>query len=110
MPDTPNPGSERAISAGCTCPVIDNHYGRGVPYPDGPAFWKSEDCPLHGTDTVDVIADAMKPSEASSSHMDEVIAGAFKADTAPGVEPGPETLAGGTDGEHDLGADRPADS
>jgi len=41
------PGSDQAISKGCTCPVLDNGHGneelgrtRG--------FWMSEDCPLHG--------------------------------------------------------------
>ena len=24
-----NPGSDEAIAAGCTCPVIDNGHGRG---------------------------------------------------------------------------------
>lgn len=51
----PNPGSRDAIAQGCTCPVIDNHYGRGFPYPrkDGldpelhPSFWCNEECPLH---------------------------------------------------------------
>lgn len=26
---TPNPGSDEAIHAGCTCPVIDNGRGKG---------------------------------------------------------------------------------
>lgn len=44
---TPNPGSVDAIRLGCLCPVIDNHYGQGMPYPDGPRFWISENCPIH---------------------------------------------------------------
>ena len=48
----PNPGSDDAIAQGCTCPVIDNHHGEGMPkplYPDGTRyFWMSADCPLHG--------------------------------------------------------------
>lgn len=43
----PNPGSNDAIDAGCTCPVLDNGHGneelgriRG--------FWMRADCPLHG--------------------------------------------------------------
>lgn len=39
---TPNPGSTEAREAGCRCPVIDNHYGRG----DGP-WWINEHCPIH---------------------------------------------------------------
>lgn len=45
--EKPNPGSENAIKQGCLCPVIDNHYGRGVPTDQGPEFWYSENCPLH---------------------------------------------------------------
>jgi hypothetical protein len=40
----PNPGSDAAIVAGCTCPVIDNAYGRG----DGCGnFWYTDGCPVH---------------------------------------------------------------
>ena len=58
-----NPGSEAALALGCTCPVIDNHYGEGMPY-DGPpdaetykagrAYWISSDCPLHAKTNDDV--------------------------------------------------------
>lgn len=41
------PGSDAATALSCTCPVIDNHYGRGVPSADGPQFWYSGDCPVH---------------------------------------------------------------
>lgn len=52
----PNPGSDEALDLGCTCAVLDNYHGRGVPWPrdDGldpdehPSFWVSSDCPLHG--------------------------------------------------------------
>jgi hypothetical protein len=47
-PKQPNPGSKEAQDKGCTCAVIDNHYGNGVPGPDGPMFWMNGDCPLHG--------------------------------------------------------------
>jgi hypothetical protein len=43
----PTPGSHEARLLGCTCPVIDNHHGRGMPYSDGPRFWISGDCRLH---------------------------------------------------------------
>jgi hypothetical protein len=49
----PNPGSDEAIERGCTCPVIDNHYGEGMPYRDGPRFWISGNCPLHHVGTPD---------------------------------------------------------
>jgi len=29
MSDIPHPGSDKAIDAGCTCPVLDNGHGRG---------------------------------------------------------------------------------
>lgn len=42
----PNPGSDKAVKQGCTCPILDNGYGddelgktRG--------FWIRRDCPLH---------------------------------------------------------------
>lgn len=41
------PGSKAAIETGCTCAVIDNHYGAGVPSDDGPQFWITQGCPLH---------------------------------------------------------------
>jgi len=29
MTDKPKPGSAEAVDLGCTCPIIDNHYGKG---------------------------------------------------------------------------------
>lgn len=45
---TPNPGSQAAIDKGCTCPVIDNHYGRGFTLNGETVFWINENCPIHG--------------------------------------------------------------
>lgn len=47
--DKPRPGSEEAQKAGCTCPIIDNSYGKGY-FGDGEkhGWWVSSDCPLHG--------------------------------------------------------------
>ena len=45
--DPPSPGSAEAVKAGCTCPVLDNHHGTGMPYPDGPRFWITAGCPVH---------------------------------------------------------------
>ena len=42
-----NPGSPEAIILGCTCAVMDNHHGAGVPYPSGPRWWVTGGCPLH---------------------------------------------------------------
>jgi hypothetical protein len=61
MTDTPNPGSEAAVAIGCVCPRMDNHWGRGFPWPrtDGkdpeefPSFYVNASCPLHGGYTVD---------------------------------------------------------
>ena len=44
----PNPGSDEAITLGCTCPVIDNRRGLGVMRD---TFWIDGDCPLHATGT-----------------------------------------------------------
>lgn len=47
----PNPGSKQAGEQGCTCAVLDNHYGKGITAgwgtPEKPAFWVTEGCPLH---------------------------------------------------------------
>jgi hypothetical protein len=49
MSDLPKPGSPEAVKQGCTCPVIDNRYGRGIR--DGSdEFWFNLTCPLHGFD------------------------------------------------------------
>lgn len=50
----PNPGSNEARFAGCTCPVPENNYGQGI-FTDpktleayaGVVFWYDEDCPVH---------------------------------------------------------------
>lgn len=43
----PNPGTPEARDAGCTCPVMDNHYGRG--YQGRPnVFVYTANCTLHG--------------------------------------------------------------
>lgn len=41
----PTPGSRDAIQKGCSCPIMDNHYGSGV----GGYYWVNGDCGLHGT-------------------------------------------------------------
>lgn len=52
-----DPGSKSAINKGCTCPVLDNARGRGIPTVDGQrVFWISADCPLH-TDPDDYMDD-----------------------------------------------------
>lgn len=49
MEDKPNPGSKEAVEQGCTCPVIDNHYGHGFKTSENgsPNFYVSNNCPLH---------------------------------------------------------------
>ena len=46
----PNPGSPEAVEQGCLCPVIDNHYGKGIEMERGPSpiFTFNMECPLHG--------------------------------------------------------------
>ena len=55
MKNIPNPGSKEAQKQGCKCPVIDNHYGKGFPYPGvkGPAFYISSVCPIHANNPTD---------------------------------------------------------
>ena len=45
----PNPGSDRAVEMGCTCPVLDNARGKG--YMGTGVFWYNVNCPLHSTKT-----------------------------------------------------------
>lgn len=44
------PGSRDAIDAGCSCPIVNNCYGKGAYFKgDGnPVFWYNEKCPIHG--------------------------------------------------------------
>jgi len=42
----PDPGTKEARELGCTCPVIDNHYGNGYHGVAG-EFSYNMDCPLH---------------------------------------------------------------
>ena len=46
---TPPPGSDKALSHGCRCPVLDNEHGKGLGG-DGEKYgWCiNQDCPLHG--------------------------------------------------------------
>jgi hypothetical protein len=46
------PGSSGAFIRGCLCPRVDNHHGRGMPYPEGPRFVIRADCPMHGRDAL----------------------------------------------------------
>lgn len=48
----PNPGSKEAIDQGCTCPVMDNDYGKGA-YGTTDTFWINEHCPLHANQQQD---------------------------------------------------------
>lgn len=48
----PNPGSQAAVEQGCTCAVIDNHHGEGVPHSHGRRFVVTEGCPLHAPQAV----------------------------------------------------------
>ena len=41
-----NPGSQEAVEAGCRCPRIDNHYGKGYHGMSG-SYVISERCPIH---------------------------------------------------------------
>lgn len=43
--EMPNPGSDKALLMGCTCPVMDNNRGLHTPWPGD--WWVTEGCPLH---------------------------------------------------------------
>ena len=42
-----NPGGFLAVKKGCTCPVMDNNHGQGIPSDKGLLFWSNGDCPIH---------------------------------------------------------------
>ena len=46
----PNPVSKEAIEVGCSCPVIDNHYGKGYQGRDGEYCYNMA-CPVHTMST-----------------------------------------------------------
>jgi hypothetical protein len=45
----PNPGTEEAQKLGCKCPMIDNHFGKGVRIKGKIVFWYNGDCKPHRT-------------------------------------------------------------
>jgi len=47
----PNPGSKEAKEQGCTCPVLDNDFGKGSYKSDG--FIINLECPVHKDWVVD---------------------------------------------------------
>ena len=49
MKNKHNPGSDEAIKAGCSCPIMDNRYGGGTYYVGSkePAFWYDSECRYH---------------------------------------------------------------
>lgn len=42
---TPSPGSDAAVAMGCTCPRMDNGYGKLGD--DIGMYWITDNCPLH---------------------------------------------------------------
>ena len=47
MSAKPNPGTPEALDLGCTCPVLDNHYGDGFVVNGERIWWRNAECPLH---------------------------------------------------------------
>jgi hypothetical protein len=53
--EIPNPGSQEALDMGCSCPVMDNAYGKGSGFTDDegkPVFWYTEGCPVHKSNVI----------------------------------------------------------
>ena len=48
MEDVPNPGSDAALAAGCTCAVMDNNHGKWKPWTG--SWWITGGCPVHDPD------------------------------------------------------------
>jgi len=55
---TPNPGSNEAVKQGCTCPRMDNGWGRDSGRGDGRFIYNCE-CPLHGNGAVARLLEAV---------------------------------------------------
>ena len=53
----PAPGTDEALAEGCTCPVIDNSYGRGYRGQPG-IFVFNGGCPVHTRPTPTETSDA----------------------------------------------------
>jgi len=52
--NSPLPGSDEAIAAGCSCAIMDNHHGAGAYEVNGrPVYWVSGSCAIHGTGKTD---------------------------------------------------------
>lgn len=47
----PRPGSPKAVEAGCSCAIVDNHYGLGFGFDEdgNRLFWINASCPVHGS-------------------------------------------------------------
>jgi len=52
----PNAGSDQAIDLGCTCPIMDNEYGKGYMGMED-VFVFNTQCPLHGEALKEVFED-----------------------------------------------------
>lgn len=52
----PNAGSDEAIDLGCTCPIMDNEYGKGYMGMED-VFVFNAQCPLHGEALKEVFED-----------------------------------------------------
>ncbi len=63
----PNPGSDDARSQGCTCPVMDNCRGAGIPTSTGVCFYYASDCPMHGAG----LPDGREPLTHQSGKADQ---------------------------------------
>ena len=49
--EMPAPGSDDALLAGCTCPVLLNRHGEGIGQRDGGStfwYWMDHRCLVHG--------------------------------------------------------------
>jgi len=59
MDETPDPGTEEAAKLGCTCPIIDNHYGAGY-HGEAGVYMYSGDCPIHHLPDPSRVLEALK--------------------------------------------------
>lgn len=79
MTDKPTPGSAEAVDLGCTCPIIDNHYGKGVPMNGKRFHWTEADCPLHGDAELNAII--LRDDNLNSATLEKAIISAMTTGT-----------------------------
>lgn len=65
------PGSASAVHRGCSCPPVENHFGKGYETAGAPTFLIRSNCPLHGEEPRHVLTDPVADVEAEPQPLGE---------------------------------------